>query len=157
MKKPTLPRPLPMEDHVRAFQDAFVASHSDEAVVAEFGANTLEAMQRNEASRWRLKLGLPLILALLGCPPSAPPKSTPDAADGAPTVGADAAVMTPCQAAWNALDAVHCTVPYSLLAKVDGNRGFLLEPDGAPLTCEGIAGVKTAQDAIALGIPCGGQ
>lgn len=91
-----------------------------------------------------MKLGIVTMLLLVGCHAAAPPvPPTP---------------TSPCAAACVTLRALGCPegIPddcVTILAREDGQRG-IRTPSGAPLTCEAVAGVRTAAEARALGVPC---
>lgn len=97
---------------------------------------------------------LPL-LALLAAACRGGPVSPPPDADASPAViqAPDGALVTPCQAACDALDAIKCHAPFGdcvrTMAHLDGNpEGIVV--NGQPITCAQVAAVRTLAEAQAL-------
>jgi hypothetical protein len=98
-------------------------------------------------------IGLLLALCAVAC--QAHPISPPPDADASPAViqAPDGALLPPCQAACDALDAVGCHAPFGdcvrTMAHLDGNpEGIVVS--GQPITCNQVAAVRTLAEARAL-------
>jgi hypothetical protein len=93
------------------------------------------------------------LLTIAACVPSTVTPPAPDASDAAvPAPGPNPS----CEGACAALAAAGCSEgkAFTCIATLANVDGQLAAPNGRPVTCAILSGVKTASDVTALGMTC---